>query len=313
MSMNNFGRDAAREVVQENEPGAGKSSRWAGFAGIAVALATVITGIAAVPVLWPDPDIEDSAKFISVRFVKNIALSEYRQRVSPPRAAAMTRPRVAAYLVEPSDEPEPTDPPDDDGGASEPAEPSLEPPVEPSSEGPVREPARSPSAGGVTSQIENECFEQLAAADCTGYVTTVAALMMLENTAPNGVPLPPDQAAAEVATVVKSARKAARKPGKGKRRETLGVVVTAEVELGGLRKRQALVSWSMWQQDGGTPLNDRWRRSNAVVQLTAGSNRDTASFDFWVPLPKARGEYFIRSAISVGGSVLASADTTTFA
>jgi hypothetical protein len=54
-------------------------------------------------------------------------------------------------------------------------------------------------------------------------------------------------------------------------------------------------------------LNER-----LAYRMEATSDHDTASVDFWIPLPKSRGPYFVRSRLAVGDSTLATTDSPSF-
>jgi hypothetical protein len=120
-----------------------------------------------------------------------------------------------------------------------------------------------------------------------------------------GNPVAPGVAAERVIKVLKDARTTRRK-------EPLGVVVSVDVELAGLRGKPVLLSWSMWQQSGDTRLYGNWLNRNLAYRLEATTDRDTTTFDLWVPLPKPPGPYFIRIQLTVNGSARASTDSQPF-
>ena len=64
-----------------------------------------------------------------------------------------------------------------------------------------------------------------------------------------GNPVPPGVAAERVVNVLKNSRTTAR-PGESAsgEQEPLGVVVSADIELAGLRAKPVLLNWSMWQR-----------------------------------------------------------------
>jgi hypothetical protein len=100
---------------------------------------------------------------------------------------------------------------------------------------------------------------------------------------------------------------------KGSRKaQPVGVVVNANVELGGLRGKPVHLSWSMWQKDGGGQLYGEWLNERLAYRIVATSDHDTAGVDYWIPLPKQKGPYFIRSRLTLDGTTLASADSDPF-
>ena len=59
-------------------------------------------------------------------------------------------------------------------------------------------------------------------------------------------------------------------------------------------------------------LHGKWLNRNLAYRMVPSSNRDTASLDLWIPLPKKRGSYFVRSTLTLDGVAIASADSDTF-
>jgi len=95
--------------------------------------------------------------------------------------------------------------------------------------------------------------------------------------------------------------------------EPLGAVISANIELDGLRGKHVMLYWSMWQQGGNTRLFGQWLSSYAGFKLTATTDKDTGSINFWLPLPKAHGQYFIRLELRLqNGAQLASGDSNSF-
>jgi hypothetical protein len=131
---------------------------------------------------------------------------------------------------------------------------------------------------------------------------------------PKGNPVAPAVAAQRVVELLRDARSTGREPqgGEEPRREPLGVVISADLELAGLRGKPVLLSWSMWQQDGRKRLYGNWLNRNLAYRLEATTDRDTTSLDLWVPLPKSPGPYFIRVNLAAAESLLASADSQPF-
>jgi hypothetical protein len=139
-----------------------------------------------------------------------------------------------------------------------------------------------------------------------------------------GNPVAPAVAAERVVELLRGARSTGgekpggekpggEKPGGEKPKgEPLGVVVSADLELAGLRGKPVLLSWSMWQQGGKKRLYGNWLNNNLAYRLKATTDRDTTTLDLWVPLPRSRGPYFIRVSLTAAESVLASADSPPF-
>jgi hypothetical protein len=135
----------------------------------------------------------------------------------------------------------------------------------------------------------------------------------------NGDPVPPEVAAERVVQLLKDARsteggqpEGGQPEGGQPEGEPLGVVISADLELAGLRGKPVLLSWSMWQQGGKKRLYGNWLNRNLAYRLEATTDRDTTTLDLWVPLPKSPGPYFIRVNLTAGKAPLASADSPPF-
>lgn len=97
-----------------------------------------------------------------------------------------------------------------------------------------------------------------------------------------------------------------------RKRQPVGVVVTANMELSGLRGKPVLLSWSMWQENGAERLYGEWLNEQLAYRIEATSDHDTASVDYWIPLPKQKGPYFIRTRLAFNDTTLATSDTHPF-
>jgi hypothetical protein len=142
---------------------------------------------------------------------------------------------------------------------------------------------------------------------CEDAMDTVVAAKCLS---PDGKPVEPAVAAERVLQVLHDAR-TTQSTGE-EPPEPLGVVVSSDVELIGLRGRPVTLSWEMWQTGGGVRLHGDWLNSNLAYRLQAVTDHDTVTTDMWVPLPKPPGPYFVRVDINSGNTRLASADSEPF-
>jgi hypothetical protein len=90
-------------------------------------------------------------------------------------------------------------------------------------------------------------------------------------------------------------------------REPLGVLVTVNLELIGLRDQEVQLTWSMLAARGAHKrLYGDWLNDNLAYRLKAGSNRDTAFQYIWIPLPKPPGPYYVRVELTADGAPLKS-------
>jgi len=90
--------------------------------------------------------------------------------------------------------------------------------------------------------------------------------------------------------------------------EPLGVRVSADLRLEGLRGEQLRLSWSVLQRSGKTPLPAAWLKTNYGYIIEPVSDSDTVNVDFWVPRPKARGKYLISVTVIDEGNRRIAAD-----
>lgn len=97
-----------------------------------------------------------------------------------------------------------------------------------------------------------------------------------------------------------------------KTRDAVGVVVTVNVDLGGLRGKPVLLSWSMWQTGSGKRIFGDWLNEHLAYELTADTDHDTTGGDFWIPLPKVKSSYFVRVWLTHNDVVLATINSPPF-
>jgi hypothetical protein len=101
--------------------------------------------------------------------------------------------------------------------------------------------------------------------------------------------------------------------GPGGRRKPEGVEVSFVVMLEGGPGRRADVRWSLRRARGEGRLPYSWLYNHRVLELKGQAATDSASADFWVPLPKDQGPYKLRIAVYDGdGTRLTYRDTHQF-
>jgi hypothetical protein len=74
----------------------------------------------------------------------------------------------------------------------------------------------------------------------------------------------------------------------------VGADVNFDLTLEGLTGRRVTVRWSLYRAHGDRPLPRDWLRNRKVLVAHARAATDEESGEFWVPLPRSRGSYFIR-------------------
>jgi hypothetical protein len=314
------------------------------------ALAGAILAIVAlVALLVPDdePDPENSARFTGVNVVPSVPLSEYRQRTTlaplgpaaeaaGPTAAPELRPASAAgggQTAPPTTTPAPgtsrgsstttgpsttaarstssvrtsttrattttSGPPPSTGGPST----SGEPVVDPSGSDWVND--GGSGGGGDQGRTPSTIFSSVCAASaCPESADDLESMIVANSVDVDGNPVPPDVAAERVLEILRNARTDGDEP--------LGVVVTTDVELVGLRDAPVFLTWEMFQYGGSTRLHGEWLNENLAYRLEPTTDHDTATLDLWIPLPPDPGPYVVRIKVAHAGSGLASAHTGPF-
>jgi hypothetical protein len=94
--------------------------------------------------------------------------------------------------------------------------------------------------------------------------------------------------------------------------EPVGELITADLDLTGLKGQPVMLSWSIFPEDGAGQLPQQWEGQFVVYRLVATTDDDSASVALWVPLPRQRGPYVVRLTLSLGSAVLAGQDSGPF-
>jgi hypothetical protein len=114
-----------------------------------------------------------------------------------------------------------------------------------------------------------------------------------ESIALDGTPVEPEVAAERLVKLLRNTR---RTGGSGSRaREPLGVFVTVNLDLIGLRDREVLLSWSMFGGEGvAKRVHGDWLNDNLAYVLKATSDRDSTFQLIWIPLPRSSGPFRVQ-------------------
>jgi hypothetical protein len=142
--------------------------------------------------------------------------------------------------------------------------------------------------------------------DCSEDLSTCAAGPAMRSMAygPDGKPVPPEVAAERILEVFRDTRTSSEESGPS---EALGVFVTADLELIGLRGREVKLSWLMY--GGGKGRNKRlhgnWLNDNLVYSLKPQSEDDTSTAAIWIPLPRSAGPFRVHLLLKVDGVLVA--------
>jgi hypothetical protein len=226
-----------------------------------------------------------------------------------------------------SPDPEPTGP-ETDGPTESPASPSeslSQSPSESPGESPTESPSETPT-GLLTEPPEAFASAKFRYEDVVRKVGEIAPRfdlpsdpggdgvrqlfsLMVTDVDDEGEPAPPAEVARRLVRVLGETRTIPTPQGK---LDPLGVVVTANVQLEGLRGRELGVFWEVWSRDGGTQLYDRWLDQVPVSRITAQKDTDAGSLRFWVPMPKEPGDYVIDVIVREGEAILSTKKSDPF-
>lgn len=126
----------------------------------------------------------------------------------------------------------------------------------------------------------------------------------------DGKPVEPEVAAERVVELLGDTRSTSSDASGAS--EPLGVIITADLELIGLRGQPVLLSWEMYQQGGAKRLHGDWLNPNLAYRLVAEAESDSTTQDIWIPLPRSAGPFFVRVLVKVDGTRLDSEDSDPF-
>jgi len=83
----------------------------------------------------------------------------------------------------------------------------------------------------------------------------------------------------------------------GGKRQMVGATVNFNVSMTGFDDGRADVRWSLYSAGDNALVPRDWLRTQRALSLRGEANKDSASGEFWVPLPKAKGPFFIRLGV----------------
>jgi hypothetical protein len=120
----------------------------------------------------------------------------------------------------------------------------------------------------------------------TLYVLTIDAV------SEDGQQVAPQEAAKRLAVRLSTVRSAHT----GTKRDPLGMRVTVNLEVEGLRGQVLILYWHL-VQTGPTPVPDAWADWIPAARIVASTDRDAGFSTMWVPLPKERGPWSAEIAL----------------
>ena len=273
-----------------------------------VAAGAIASAIGAILALWPDPPAELGGDLSRVEIDRGITLEEFTQHQPSEtalRSSGDASPRLIANIVvqaEPEDE---IVPQEGATGAPDIGDIVLRPELSEEDNALLQEGA-SLAVNETQIEISRPCEIALGTSDC-GISPTVPLVTR------DGLG---DEATAEevgtrLAALLADTQTVLR-PGTDQL-QPLGVAVNFNISLTGFQGETVDVRWSMYRASGGRPLQPFWARGQRVLWLEGEADTDSGSDDFWVPVPKFKGSFFVRvSAHDEDGDRLDYEDTETF-
>ncbi len=144
-------------------------------------------------------------------------------------------------------------------------------------------------------------------------LSSLASAMELTAAGPGAIDtVSEENVARQLARVFRGTR-TVRSPGDPRKRELVGAAVDFNVSLTGFRGRTVQVRWSLYSATQRVRVPRAWLRNQRIMLLRGEADRDSASAQFWVPIPELRGPFFIRVGVYDGaGGRLDYADTEAF-
>jgi hypothetical protein len=324
------------------ESAAGSSVRrwWNRTTATILALGALATAIGAILALRPAPDPEDSARFTAIQVDSPVALSEAKARLRaliPPGGSGGRRDRPAPVRrlqpdpsantqADPTTDTSAPDPTSSDttASSSEPTSSTPETTGQPTSSSPGMAPSMEfdPPTGFGQEEFRAHVEQVMKRArernpnnptlnckeedpeDCRLERTIMRTIATGQSKAPDGTPVEPEVAAERLVKLLRNTR---RTDGGGSRaREPLGVFVTVNLDLIGLRDREVLLSWSMVGGNEAERVHGDWLNDNLAYVLKATSDRDSTFQLIWIPLPRSSGPFRVQVHLKIDGAPLAS-------
>jgi hypothetical protein len=79
--------------------------------------------------------------------------------------------------------------------------------------------------------------------------------------------------------------------------EPVGRLIDLSVTLRGLKHRCVQLRWSLYEARTGIRAKELWLRDRPALRFVPGGQDESASQQFWVPVPRRGGRFFIRMGL----------------
>jgi hypothetical protein len=127
-----------------------------------------------------------------------------------------------------------------------------------------------------------------------GYLTGEQAYLGLFDEDGSPANVVPDDVARRLAKLLAATRTQTSVGGEA---QLVGVDVNYNVSLTGFRGRKVSVRWSLHRVSGDLLAQHEWLKEQPFRWLTGEADNDFASDEFWVPLPKVGGPFYVGLAL----------------
>jgi len=320
-----------------NKPRSSLGDRVVKAGAVAAALASIV-GL--VTLLWPDADPEPTKRDVSFDKVKvgpPVSLGEFSSRQDLADAGAIARPSslqlIASVAVsggsaiarapdegEQTPEPSPTPEPEPQPPPASGPEPT---PETGTSKTPEEDPAQR--RGGeeeitVLGEVEDKLPEDSLPSTCS--YKTVEGEAKVVCGAPQALRFlaaddvdedaGDDQAAANAQALLKLLRNTRSRPLSSGESEPIGVTVNFDLTIEGYEDEEIDIRWSLYDAGAQSRVPRDWLVNRRALVARPEVQSDSAEGEFWIPLPRQSGPYFVRIAAFDGKARLASEDSEPF-
>jgi len=273
----------------------GRGAKW--LLGI-ILVALVGALVTALVASWI-PSAELSAHLTDVSIDRNVTLAEFEARNGTPSAAIVrlvaqtTDPATDTPTPSPSPTPEPTLTPEPTPSVDDDTlvEPTFSPRERERLDMGLRRALADPSVPDL--KLGSACSRDVSSSEC-GLHSLQRSLQLVDEEGQPSTVRP-----AKVADgLVKILRGTRMQPldAQGKR-EPVGVTVNFNASLTGFDGKRVDVRWSLYNATDRRRVPHAWLRNQTALFLKGKADMHNRSDQFWAPIPKAKGPYFIRVSV----------------
>lgn len=142
-------------------------------------------------------------------------------------------------------------------------------------------------------ELPSPCEQNAASKGCG--LSSMASVLGLPEHEGTVTSISTDDVARRLARVFKGTR-TEPSPDHPGGRELVGVAVSFDVAMIGFEGATVDIRWSLYGADGAT-VPRSWLRNQRALVLECKAKRNSGGGEFWVPIPQAKGSFFIRVGV----------------